>query len=516
MTDRDVFEARFHAAIRGYVGSVSSNLDAAELARGIVAAEPRRRGLTTILPWTAFTVGRLAWFLLAAVLLLAIAASVLLVGSKRTSTGWERLDLPGGGSFADIASGSAGYVAVGQDGDGAPAAWTSADCRYWTASAFDRRGSADVRIQAVGRGGPGFVAIGEAEVATGTTASRTSALAWLSADGRSWQQVTGEPFRGGEAVAYVRDVAEANGRIVAVGDAGPDPASTIPAIWTSTDGVHWQRVDPLDGSVRGYFHDMVSVVAGTLGFVAVGATDYGVPIWTSPDGVRWQRVAAWASSPASGESPSAATFSYRFGQVVLSRTGGFWALGTRHRVGGETVPSAAVSEDGTTWTPVEVPVLSDAALASTWVRSVLATDAGYVAVGAGMRNSQYPEGEISVPLRGVIWTSVDGQAWVREPGSPIAEAADLGPILRCGENLVAAGTLVDPARPTLPPMLESLPPVSEWGTFTRAEWLLADGAASLGGGASRLGPDSADAIGGMALCVWRQRRRQPHDRKSER
>jgi hypothetical protein len=81
MTEHDAFEARFHAAIHGYTGRVTSDLDAAALARRIAAAEPRRHGLVTTLRWTGGTVPRLAWLLLVAALLAALAGAAL-VGSR--------------------------------------------------------------------------------------------------------------------------------------------------------------------------------------------------------------------------------------------------------------------------------------------------------------------------------------------------------------------------------------------------------------------------------------------------
>ncbi len=41
MTERDVFEARLQAAVHGYVGRVSSDLDPVELANRIAVTAPR-------------------------------------------------------------------------------------------------------------------------------------------------------------------------------------------------------------------------------------------------------------------------------------------------------------------------------------------------------------------------------------------------------------------------------------------------------------------------------------------
>jgi hypothetical protein len=84
MTERDAFEFRFGAAVRGYVGHVSSNLDPAELAHRIAVAEPRRHGLATMLTGRTVSVPRPVWvLLLAAALLAMLVGGTLLVGSQR-------------------------------------------------------------------------------------------------------------------------------------------------------------------------------------------------------------------------------------------------------------------------------------------------------------------------------------------------------------------------------------------------------------------------------------------------
>ena len=82
MTERDTFEARFHAAVHGYVGRVSSDLDPAQLAHRIAAAEPRGHGREAISGWRPVAVPRTAWVLLLAALLTALVAGVLAVGSQ--------------------------------------------------------------------------------------------------------------------------------------------------------------------------------------------------------------------------------------------------------------------------------------------------------------------------------------------------------------------------------------------------------------------------------------------------
>jgi len=83
MTERDAFEVRFAAAVRGYAGHVASDLDPVELAHRIAASEPRRHGFAAALTWRGLAIPRRAWILLLlAALLTALVAGMLVVGSQ--------------------------------------------------------------------------------------------------------------------------------------------------------------------------------------------------------------------------------------------------------------------------------------------------------------------------------------------------------------------------------------------------------------------------------------------------
>jgi len=83
MTERDTFEVRLHAAVRGYVGRISSEVDPVELAHRIAAREPRRRTLGATLGWHGVVIPPRTWaLLLLAVLLTALVAGILVVGSQ--------------------------------------------------------------------------------------------------------------------------------------------------------------------------------------------------------------------------------------------------------------------------------------------------------------------------------------------------------------------------------------------------------------------------------------------------
>jgi hypothetical protein len=118
MTERDTFEARFHAAIHAYVGRVSSDLDAAQLAHRIAVTEPRGHRRAAIIGWRGNDVPRVAWVLLLAALLTAIVAGMLAVGSQLE---WKlpAFECPLGSSLDEpapggSAAGPAGALAQGR------------------------------------------------------------------------------------------------------------------------------------------------------------------------------------------------------------------------------------------------------------------------------------------------------------------------------------------------------------------------------------------------------------------
>lgn len=83
MTERDAFELRLAASVRGYVGAVRSDLDPVELAHRIAAARPRRHGLAVGLTWRDARIPQLIWVsLLLIALLAAMVGGMLIAGSQ--------------------------------------------------------------------------------------------------------------------------------------------------------------------------------------------------------------------------------------------------------------------------------------------------------------------------------------------------------------------------------------------------------------------------------------------------
>jgi hypothetical protein len=294
-------------------------------------------------------------------------------------------------AFLDVTMGGPGLVAVAlgnhgwstQTGDDAPI-WTSPDGVTWTRAPSDDvfRGA---WLRAVTAGGPGLVAVGSDVDGT---------QVWISTDGVTWQKAsvptmpTGVAIDGDHAEAWLQDVAATDDRLVAFGQIGfghldEDGSGIVryeQVVWTSTDGLNWTELRagstfPPGGEVR-------SVVAGPAGFVAVGGfVRDDLWIWISRDGLDWHLV------------PQQDAF--------VSRSSG----------GGD------VSDD-----------------LYFEIHQVAAGPSGYVAVG-GDAWCVYGSPFLCSPAEAAIWTSADGESWVRVSSAPVFR---LGRTTRVSTSAVAA------------------------------------------------------------------------------
>ncbi len=423
MTELEHFEARFAAAYRRYLDEVPTQIDPAAVARVVARAYPRRRYLGWPIGWTVIPRQRLVVLLLVAALLVALMGGLLSVGSHRgptgwQPTGWQRLEVPGGGGFTDVVKTDAGFVAVGSTETGA-GAWTSRDCLHWAAIPT---GDAFVGAypEAVTTGGPGFVAVGVDPLSAGVQRG----VIWTSADGRTWARVPDDPSFD---KMWLSDVIEWHGRLVAVGGGQPTEAGrTVPAIWTSEDGVRWARVTPLDGDDPGFFGGLNRVIAGGPGLVAIGEVDAGAPVWMSRDGLAWQRA------PDGGWGRDA-----RLIDIARGVDGRLVALG---------VPGVHVwvSDDGISWdVVVDEPAAKTPGARAALGFGLVSTNPGFFAVGYDVllaQGSASSDGPEDLTQQGVIWTSSDGRSWARLPDDPVFEFAALTRVMVCGDTLIASGS----------------------------------------------------------------------------
>ena len=209
-----------------------------------------------------------------------------------------------------VAVGSMRYWTVDDEGVEVPvsfhpAVWISDDGITWertwegTGSVVDSNDVFydDISMGSVVEGPDGrLVAVG----ATLDENGEDTATVWTSHDGRQWERI--EPdntvFTPGTVMV---DVALGEHGYVAVGTED----GTDAAIWRSPDGATWTRIDTASQSFDG-IGSLDSVAALDAGYVTVGSRAWidgnsGVlTVWTSPDGVTWDRIHSITGGYASG------------------------------------------------------------------------------------------------------------------------------------------------------------------------------------------------------------------------
>lgn len=207
---------------------------------------------------------------------------------------WRRASVGGGGeegrpmALESVAGNadrllSLGWVTLSaNDADRRSLLWTSTDGGLtWERIPDDGVPS---RLHAVVAGGPGFVAVGNANPSNAglPDVDPPHAAVWISSDGRAWERLPDEAaFR----LARMSAIAERDGLLVAAG-AAREGEDDVPAIWRSSDGRRWSRIELSSSS--GAIED---IAAGADGFVAVGSsgrTGLLATAWRSADGLSWE------------------------------------------------------------------------------------------------------------------------------------------------------------------------------------------------------------------------------------
>ena len=213
-----------------------------------------------------------------------------------------------------------------------------------------------------------YVAVGW----TGKESLRPGA-AWISTDGRSWRRV---PFPSARNAA-LRGVIHDRLGFVAWGDDSP-PESRA-AIWTSPDGLTWQRAADIPSFA---LVEIAGIARLGAQLVAVGGSseDPSLRAWTSDDGRTWRPVSGTDSMKVVAGGPAAT------GRVLVASAGD----GTVVR-----------STDGRHWT-----VVTSSALRG-WMEDITASGGRFVGVGASPALGE--AGSPPSPAR--AWTSTDGRTW---------------------------------------------------------------------------------------------------------
>ena len=292
-------------------------------------------------------------------------------------------------------------------------------------------------------GGPGLVAVGMDR----SVGEEWDAAVWTSPDGITWERVAhDEAVFGGARRQVMNSVTVGGPGLVAVGSEvsiGAD-GDWDAVVWTSPDGVTWDRVPDDEAVFSGDgYQTMFSVTAAGPGLVAVGADarvgDRNTAVWASVDGTVWSRVVPYGEADfgvviVGGEMVVGET-NVTVGGPGLVAVGSAGTLEERDPQGNQTVTFSGVaavwtSVDGITWSRVP----HEGGMAFQAMKSVTVAGVELIAVGLAGSHSGWDA---------AVWTSPDGIAWSRIPhdesvfggaGSPRMSSVTVG-----GPGLVAVG-----------------------------------------------------------------------------
>ena len=280
-----------------------------------------------------------------------------------------------------LASADGAQLAVGTV-DGLPAVWRRAGNGPWSlvtqnTAGITGRAAVLTNIHLSPRGW----------IATGVLGSGSAShpVVLVSADGRTWQVVDGEPSFGGPG-GYSYAIAAGKSEDVVVGKV-VNGGRTAAATWWSTDLHHWVRGGNnggLDGRLKP--SQMNAATVTPQKFVAVGQHG-GLPaVWLASVARDW--TVTDLPMPA-GATSAALTKVAATGDRIV-------ALGDKTTPGG-TVPFAVTSADGgATWR--EVPIAAPSGGTAT-VTAVTVSASGFTAVAQASGTNA------------IYWKSADGTAW---------------------------------------------------------------------------------------------------------
>jgi hypothetical protein len=374
---------------------------------------------------------------------------------------WNRADAPEmGGEHEqwafDVAAGPSGVVVAGGEsvwGEIRARLWFSADGESWQAvdggpgGAFDATGQESIRE--VAPFGEGFVAVGSRNLD-----NEQDGLAWISPNGRDWEQVEA-PTLGGPGRQALESVTVSGGVIVAGGYMADATGQGKPVVWRSRDGRSWGPPSPplpLNENTRSAAADLTvrsfSVAEG--GIVASGGSDWLPQLWRSPDdGRTWTLLpnplgrglfedgVSLVGAATHGDT----TLALGLEPTVMRLDGDRWqdATGDQFPKGGEQpfATSVAVGQSGTILAGgrYRAPAGDEREryVGQVWNqdgRDWSALDTEHLNAGQIMDLTPYRDGFIGVGFEdfslakrrtagensspdGLIWVSPDGQEWSR-------------------------------------------------------------------------------------------------------
>jgi hypothetical protein len=170
------------------------------------------------------------------------------------------------------------------------------------------------------------------------------------------------------------------------------------------------------GHYQGGQADLVDVVAGGPGLVAVGFFDHGpaAAIWTSVDGTVWRLVTDFPITDGT------------LAEAIGAGPRGLLAGGVDGRSA-----AAWISPDGLVWQGVDGGTAFEDRQAPLQITTVVPWGTGWVAGGY--------LGTFAGPLRAAFWSSPDGRVWTRVPDGPAFEDSRVTGLVTLGDRLVAVG-----------------------------------------------------------------------------
>jgi hypothetical protein len=167
--------------------------------------------------------------------------------------------------------------------------------------------------------------------------TRSDAAAWVSDDGYSWETVSSEAF-GGFDLQNILGVVAGGPGFVAVGDDGSNAG-----VWVSRDGFEWTKIEDEDLLAGDDINvSMYDVQVAGPGLVAVGSAGLfdgaGVTgaVWLSPDGYQWERLPRDTFDAESGDTGFQNMTVHPATGRIIAWGGEMWT-----------------SSDGTHWIPTE-------------------------------------------------------------------------------------------------------------------------------------------------------------------
>jgi hypothetical protein len=247
---------------------------------------------------------------------------------------------------------------------------------------------------------------------------------WFSNDGNAWQRATVEDL------GNINDVITTATGFLAVGTSSDKHA----AVWTSSDGLQWQRVHdsalepqtpPIPDGVSTPYGSINRVAATPDGYVAVGsvfngqfadhtllAPPWAPAIWVSADGTHWSRR---ADSTALGTSPSGSL------QLV-----GLATLDDSVFVVGHEATRSTI------WQSTDTKAWHQVATIEGTVNDLTEAHGKLIAAGSIGRPS-------TTQARPTIWRADDPSSWSIAYQAPAANIADFSKLVTNGSYTLALG-----------------------------------------------------------------------------